>query len=428
MCTSNVRRNRDGQIEDRSQFLQSGSASPATYNHAARPDTLPIPAGVRLGPYEIVCALGAGGMGEVYRARDTRLDRQVAIKVLPSHVAAAPDVRERFEREARTVASLHHPHICVLHDVGHQDGIDFLVMEFLEGETLAERLTHGALPFEQSLAIATQIADALAAAHRAGVVHRDLKPGNIMLTGRGAAASAKLLDFGLAKSSGAALAPSGLTMAPTEQTPMTAQGTILGTVQYMAPEQIEGEEADARTDIFAFGLVLYEMLTGSRAFSGRTQASLMSAILKDVSPPVSRVQPQVPAAIDHVLARCLAKDPAERWQTAADLKQELIWAASRGAEGVRPGAVPGRGIPYGVAAAVTVVVAALAVAAGWFASADRSAADARVERLTIALPGSDEIGSPRDAGSPRHSLHRGGGASNCREGGEVHSPHAGRSD
>src|SRR5215475_10748460 len=243
--------------------------------------------GTRLGPYEIVAPIGAGGMGEVYKAKDTRLDRTVAVKVLPSHVSSDPALRERFEREARTIAALNHPHICTLHDVGHQDGIDFLVLEHLDGHTLADRLTKGALPLDQALQIAIQIADALDKAHRAGIVHRDLKPGNIMLTKSGA----KLLDFGLAKVTPAAIAASGLSIAATGASPVTMQGTILGTLQYMAPEQIEGQEADARTDIFAFGAVLYEMLTGRKAFEGNSQASLIAAILEREPPVMSTTQP-----------------------------------------------------------------------------------------------------------------------------------------
>ena len=228
---------------------------------------MPLSPGTRLGPYEIQSALGAGGMGEVYKAKDSRLDRIVAIKVLPSHVSDDPALRERFEREARTVAALNHPHICTLFDVGRHEGTDFLVLEYLEGHTLADRLTKGALPLDQALAIGIQIADALAKAHRAGIVHRDLKPGNIMLTKAGA----KVLDFGLAKVTPAVVAASGLSIAPTGMTPVTMQGTLLGTLQYMAPEQIEGQEADARTDTFAFGAVLYEMLTGRKAFDGRSR-------------------------------------------------------------------------------------------------------------------------------------------------------------
>ena len=285
--------------------------------------------GVRLGPYEIVSVLGTGGMGEVYRARDTRLDRTVAIKVLPDHVSSDPALRERFEREARTVAALNHPHISTLYDVGRQDGTEFIVLEHLEGETLAERLARGPLPVDQALAIAIQIADALSQAHRAGVVHRDLKPANVMLTRLGAggqgSSQAKLLDFGLAKMTGPIVAASGLSMAPTGITPITMQGTILGTLQYMAPEQIEGEEADTRADLFAFGCMLYEMVTGKPAFRGNTQASLIGAILKDTPLPMAAVQPLTPPALERVVSACLAKNPDDRWQTARDVLRELQW-------------------------------------------------------------------------------------------------------
>ena len=290
--------------------------------------------GTRLGPYEILAALGAGGMGEVYRARDTRLQRDVAIKVLPSHVSGDLELRERFEREARTVAALNHRHICTVHDVGHQDGIDFLVMEYLDGDTVAARLAKGALPLDQALRHAIEIADALDKAHRAGIVHRDLKPGNIILTKSGA----KLLDFGLAKVTPAVVAASGLSVAPTLQTPVTMQGTILGTLQYMAPEQIEGQEADARTDIFAFGAVLYEMVTGKKAFEGKTQASLIGAILKDDPPPISTLQPLTPASLDRIVTTCLAKDPDDRWQTARDLLRELQWSTESAVTAAAPAA------------------------------------------------------------------------------------------
>jgi len=229
-----------------------------------------ISAGTRLVPYEIVSFIGAGGMGEVYRARDTRLDRTVAVKILPTHLSSSPQARQRFDREAKAISSLSNPHICPLYDVGHQDGVDFLVMEYLEGETLAQRLKNGPLPPEQVFRYAIQITDALDTAHRHGVIHRDLKPGNTMLTKTGA----KLLDFGLAKVR-AAEAMAGVTALPSETAPLTAEGTILGTLQYMAPEQLEGKEADARTDIFALGTVIYEMATGRKAFEGKTQASLI---------------------------------------------------------------------------------------------------------------------------------------------------------
>src|ERR1700694_3964646 len=245
--------------------------------------------GTKLGPYEIVALLGAGGMGEVYRARDTRLDRDVAIKVLPANLSADPSLRQRLEREARAVSKLSHPHICTLHDIGHQDGIDYLVMELVDGETLEQRLTKGPLPTEQTTRYSAQIADALAKAHKLGITHRDLKPANIMLTKSGAT----LLDFGLAKTTAPAVTD-GLSMLPTTPPGLTVQGTILGTFQYMAPEQLEGRNADARTDIFAFGAVLYEMLTGRKAFEGKSQASLIAAILERQPPPIVTLQPLTP--------------------------------------------------------------------------------------------------------------------------------------
>src|SRR5437867_377331 len=280
--------------------------------------------GTRLGPYEILAAAGSGGMGEVYRARDTRLDRIVAIKVLPETFLRDPARRQRLEREARSVSSLSHPNICALHDVGHQDGVDYLMMEFLEGETLADRLVKGSLPPEQTLRYAVEIAGALDAAHRQGIVHRDLKPGNIMLTRTGA----KLLDFGLARADPeAAPGISGLSATPTNTRPLTAEGTVVGTVQYMAPEQLEGKPADARSDLFAFGAVLYEMTTGRRAFQGKSQASLIAAILASEPPPLATLQPLAPPALERLVRRCLAKDPEERWQSARDLMLELKWVA-----------------------------------------------------------------------------------------------------
>src|SRR5207237_2112786 len=230
---------------------------------------------------EILAAAGAGGMGEVYRARDTRLDRVVAIKVLPEQLAADPQFRERFDREARAISALDHSHICALYDVGEQDGTAYLVMQYLEGETLHDRLTKGAMPLTEALTIAIQMASALDTAHRAGITHRDLKPGNIMLTKAGA----KLLDFGLAKASRPVVAGASLSMLPTTPPNLTAQGAILGTFQYMAPEQLEGQEADDRTDIFAFGGVVYEVLTGEKAFEGKSQASLIGAIMHTSPPP-----------------------------------------------------------------------------------------------------------------------------------------------
>jgi serine/threonine protein kinase len=274
---------------------------------------MPLAAGDKLGPYEILSPLGAGGMGEVYKARDSRLDRSVAIKVLPEHIARRQDLRQRFEREARAVASLNHPHICVLFDIGNHDGTSYMVMELLEGETLASRIEKGAIPLDQALAFATQIADALDRAHRAGVTHRDVKPQNIMLTRDGV----KVLDFGLAKSTAKPR--------PTEETltaALTTEGTVLGTPQYMAPEQFEGKEADARSDIWAFGAVLYEMVTGHKAFQGRNYTSLVAAILGGEPPPMS-VKPFTPAWLERSVRRCLAKDPEDRWQSLRDVVLEL---------------------------------------------------------------------------------------------------------
>jgi Tol biopolymer transport system component len=316
-----------------------------------------LAAGSTLGPYKILAPLGAGGMGEVYRAHDSRLGRDVAIKVLAPHLAATPEVRARFEREARTISQLNHPHICTLFDVGHQEGVDYLVMELLEGETLAHRLEKGPLPVAEVLGLGAQVADALDRAHRAGVVHRDLKPGNVMLTRSGA----KLMDFGLARAAGlAAAAPGALTESPTVSRPLTAEGTIVGTFQYMAPEQLEGKEADARSDLWALGCVLYEMATGQRAFVGESQASLIAAILEHEPRPILELQPLSPPALGHVVKRCLAKDPDRRWQSADDLARELEWIAEAGSQA---------GVPAPVAAqrhrrerlAWGTVVAALAI-------------------------------------------------------------------
>ena len=286
--------------------------------------------GSRLGVYEIAALIGAGGMGEVYRARDTRLDRTVAIKVLPKDLAADPELRGRLEREARSIAALNFSaHICTLHDVGQQDGVNFLVMEHLEGETLQERLQRGALSVEHALDAGIQIAEALAAAHRSGVIHRDLKPGNIMLARRGSQSGspyAKLLDFGLAKPGEPVASGLGGSMLPTTPPALTAQGWILGTFHYMAPEQLEGLDADARSDIFAFGAVLYEMVTGRKAFHAKSHASLIAAVLDD-PPSLTATHAAVPRQLEHVVRRCLAKSPEERWQTASDLHRELKWVA-----------------------------------------------------------------------------------------------------
>ncbi|MGD8898266.1 MAG: serine/threonine-protein kinase, partial [Acidobacteriota bacterium] len=288
-----------------------------------------LSAGTRLGPYEILEPLGAGGMGEVYRARDTRLDRTVALKVLPAELAVDPQLKARFEREARAISALTHPNVCTLHDVGEQDGRMFLVMEHLVGETLAERLTKGPLPLDQALEIATQVADALAAAHKQDIVHRDLKPGNVMLTKAGV----KLLDFGLARltAHGDRPAVESVTSAPTKQAPLTAQGTILGTLPYMAPEQVEGKPADARTDIWALGTILYEMVTGHRAFEASSPVSLIGAILEREPAPLRERQPLTPPSLERLVRRCLAKDPDERWDTAHDVADELRWVAEAAA-------------------------------------------------------------------------------------------------
>jgi serine/threonine-protein kinase len=334
-------------------------------------------------------------MGEVYKARDTRLDRIVAIKVLPTHLADKPELRERLEREARTIAGLNHPHICTLHDIGHQDGVDFLVMEYLEGETLAARLLKGPLPLEQVLRSAIEIADALDKAHPKGVTHRDIKPSNIMLTKNGT----KLLDFGLAKmKQEAAPAAVPLSQLPTLSKNPTVEGTILGTLQYMAPEQVEGkiDEIDGRTDIFAFGAVVYEMATGKKAFEGKSTASVIAAILDRDPPPMSSLQPLTPAAVDRLVRKCLRKDPDERWQSARDIADELKWIAEADApnsNAMPPGTKPAarswqRAAVLGVAAAVVAGVAGLA---GWILRPDSAPAEQPVSRFTITLPAGDRV-------------------------------------
>jgi Tol biopolymer transport system component len=339
--------------------------------------------GARLGPYEIQSALGAGGMGEVYMARDTRLDRTVAIKILPDTLAADPQFRERFDREARTISQLDHPHICALYDIGEQAGTAYLVMQYVEGETLAHRLTKGALPLEQALPYAIQIGDALATAHRAGIVHRDLKPGNIMLTQAGA----KLLDFGLAKRT-AVMAGAGLSMLPTTPPGLTAQGAILGTFQYMAPEQLEGHDADPRTDIFAFGALVYEMLTGKKAFEGKSQASLIAAILEHDPPPIAATQPLTPPALDRVVKKCLAKEPEQRWQSAGDLTDELKWIAEGGAVStlapIAPRPRSRERIAWALVALAVLVIGALAIPATLYVR--RAAPEPALTRLEVVTP------------------------------------------
>ena len=346
--------------------------------------------GNTLSHYKILSKLGQGGMGEVYLAEDSRLDRKVALKILPEHLSERADLRERFEREARAVSSLNHPHICTLHDIGEQDGIHYLVMEHLEGESLADRLEKGALSLEQTLEYAIQIADALDKAHRQGVVHRDLKPGNIMLVKSGA----KLLDFGLAKLKATEATEENLSALPTQQADLTVEGTILGTLQYMAPEQLEGKDTDSRTDIFAFGAVVYEMATGKKAFERSSQASLIAAIMGQEPRPMAELQPMTPQLLDWVVKRCLAKEPDERWQTASDLNAGLkcvtepgtaedVIAAGAGQSTAR---VP---VVWAFALAlVTLIALGVAVLAFW------PTAPAPEVRLTITTPNSTNWSSP----------------------------------
>ena len=332
--------------------------------------------GTKLGPYEITGAVGAGGMGEVYRARDTRLGREVAIKVLPASFSADSDRLRRFEQEARSASALNHPNICTLYDVGHQNGTDFLVMELLEGESLAQRLGKGALPVAETLRIGAEMADALERAHRQGIVHRDLKPGNIVLTKSGA----RLLDFGLAKPQGLAASGSAFSAIATQvspTSPVTREGAVIGTFQYMSPEQVEGRVADARSDIFALGAVLYEMATGNRAFEGKSQISIASAILEKEPEPISRVQPMTPPALEHVVKTCLAKDPEERFQTAHDVKLQLRWIAEGGSQaGVARPVVAHRRHREWTAWAVAALLAIDGVVAAPYAGDDRTDLDA----------------------------------------------------
>ncbi|HYK42328.1 MAG TPA: protein kinase, partial [Thermoanaerobaculia bacterium] len=324
-----------------------------------------LTAGSRLGPYEILAPIGAGGMGQVWKARDTRLERTVAIKVLPEHLSSSPDSRQRFEREAKTISQLSHPHICALHDVGREGDREYLVMELLEGQTLADRLLKGPLPISETLRFGAQIASALDAAHRKGIVHRDLKPANVMLTKSGV----KLLDFGIAKMLAPTPTMESLTSAATAAKDVTRPGIVLGTVPYMAPEQLQGGETDSRGDIFALGAVLYEMATGRRAFDGGSAVSIMSAILTSEPPPVSSVQPIAPPALDRLVGTCLAKEPDDRWQTARDVELQL--SAITGAAAATPvagvAAAPPRGrarwLPWAIASASAAVAAAVAMAA-----------------------------------------------------------------
>jgi eukaryotic-like serine/threonine-protein kinase len=331
-----------------------------------------LASGSKLGPYEIVAPLGAGGMGEVYRARDTRLERDVAIKVLPATLTSDPSLRQRLEREAKAVSKLSHPHICTLHDVGQQSGMDYLVMELLDGETLEQRLNRGPLPMEQVLRYAVQIADALAKAHKLGIVHRDLKPANIMLTKAGA----KLMDFGLAKASGLSSAAEAPTEITIPESKLTVEGMIVGTFQYMAPEQLEGREIDARTDVFALGAVIYEMATGKAAFAGQSRASTIAAILSLQPPPMASAQPMIPPALERVVRKSLAKDPEERWQNVSDLASELRWIAEGHAQVAGPEAIATRGT-WERAAWIVAVVSLLLLFSGvavWWKSSSHTPA------------------------------------------------------
>ncbi|HEX7139759.1 MAG TPA: protein kinase [Vicinamibacterales bacterium] len=320
-----------------------------------------VVAGSRLGPYEVISRIGAGGMGEVFRARDTRLDRTVAIKILPAEFADNAQLKTRFEREAKAISQISHPHICALHDVGSTEGVEYLVLEFLEGETLADRITRGPLPIADVLRFGSQIASALACAHRAGIVHRDLKPGNVMLTKSGA----KLLDFGLARSAPAFVS----TTDATQHKPLTQEGTILGTFQYMSPEQLAGEEVDARTDIFAFGAVLYEMLTGARAFEGKSRTSIVAAVLTGSPRPPSSIRPMTPPALEHVIAKCLARERDDRWESAADIASQLDWiggTASGEGTAMRAAKPARRGAMFAVFG-IALVLAVAAIVAGFYA-------------------------------------------------------------
>ena len=351
--------------------------------------------GTLIGPYEVQTLLGSGGMGDVYKARDTRLDRIVAVKVLPEAFAADAHFRERFEREARVVSQLNHPHICTLFDVGDR----FLVMEYLQGETLAARLGRGPMKLDEALKVAVEIGSALDSAHRAGIVHRDLKPGNVMLTASGA----KLLDFGLAKqSTSAVVGPSGAVIAAATSAAVTAEGTIVGTFQYMAPEQLEGSEADARSDIFAFGAILYEMVTGRKAFEGRTPVSLITSILRDEPNPITMLVPVAPAALDRIIRACLAKEPDARFRSAHDLSLQLKWLTESPAPAATPttsaaGATPivaGRRsstLPWTIAGVAS--IAALAAFAWAWRDGRTTTPPAELIQFTIPAPDNSTFGA-----------------------------------
>ena len=334
--------------------------------------------GTRIGPYEIIASIGAGGMGEVYKARDERLDRSVAIKILPAELAQNEQFKRRFEREAKTISQLSHPHICTVFDVGD----DYIVMELLEGESLADRVERGPLSLTDVLKYGAQIADALHRAHRAQIVHRDLKPANVMITKSGA----KLLDFGLAKSGPAVVDAGGAT----QQKPLTEEGTILGTFQYMSPEQLEAGDTDARSDVWGLGCVLYEMATGRAPFAAGNRASLISAILRDQPPPLSRTMPLLPRALDRLVRGCLAKDPDARWQSAHDVAAELRSieeeqaSLDREGPGGQPAAAPTRGRWLRLGAAIA-FIAAIAFAAGMWKSSRPDSAPANPVPVVVLL-------------------------------------------
>ena len=365
-----------------------------------------LTSGTKLGPYEIQSALGNGGMGEVYRAKDTRLDRTVAVKILAAHLSSSPELKQRLEREARAISALNHPHICQLYDIGSQNGTDFLVMEFLEGETLADRLRRGAMPLGDVYKVGAAIAEALEVAHRQGIIHRDLKPGNIMLTKSGA----KLMDFGLAKplagstASAAAAPPSFTAVAtmsgPSPLSPLTTAGTIVGTIQYMSPEQIEGKEADARSDIFALGAVLYEMAAGKRPFEGKSQISLASAILETDPDPITTLTPQAPRLFEYVLTTCLQKDPEDRFQSARDVRLQLQWIAAEKPAPVSAKAVVAAGVTRRerILWAALVLLLLILVGAGAFLFLHR--VQPRVIRTAINAPEKHTINLMGDYGGP----------------------------
>ncbi len=363
-----------------------------------------LASGTKLGPYEVQSPLGAGGMGEVYRARDTRLERTVAIKILPTHLSSSPESKQRFEREARAISSLNDPNICHLYDIGSQDGTDFLVMEFLEGETLHDRLRKGPVSLPELLKIGTEISEALEVAHRHGIVHRDLKPGNVMLTKSGA----KLMDFGLAKPSAMGAAASGSSPilvsavqtvdAHSPMSPLTTAGSVVGTIQYMSPEQLEGREVDVRSDIFALGALLYEMATGKPAFVGKSQITVASAILEKDPPPVSSVNPVSPPALDYLIATCLAKDREQRFQSARDVRLQLRWIGDgSGSSTAQPEGKASSSRLAWVAAGVLALLAVVAAVA-YFRLANRPVA---VLRSSInPPPGTVFVTQGNDSGPP----------------------------